>query len=294
MAEPTASCGSSSQVSPDVLRSDGSLESGRVSTEPVGSYSKILSPAEHSKTSADLIREVDWPQLPLVIRQMKLLIEAKHGVALAGPQIGYNKRIFVVRDTSEDPSNIDPWDICINPVWTPNPKFDVEVGEEGCLTLPGNLFEVERWRVIEFKWQTPVFDQSGKVVQLVMNAQGELVGGWARIAQHECDHLEGKLVSDVGSKIDQTKMLKETAALAGFTYDEARGVMLMKDPISGALKEVPKEEALSRILAAKGAVRERARTIAERVQRRTERALERKRIKQRRKLEKENRKRGRR
>lgn len=56
-----------------------------------------------------------------------------------------------------------------------------ETGREGCISLPGRVFVVERWRRVRAQW----FTFNGTRVEKILR------GYVARIFQHECDHLRG-------------------------------------------------------------------------------------------------------
>lgn len=100
------------------------------------------------------------------------------GIGLAGPQVGVSKRIIVI-------------DIGDGPIRMINPKiveFEGEqIGPEGCLSIPGLYGDVTRHNLIVVKGQ----DELGKSVKL--NAEGLL----ARVFQHEIDHLDGRLFTDL-------------------------------------------------------------------------------------------------
>ena len=107
---------------------------------------------------------------------------AAPGVGLAANQIGLSLRLFVVNIGVEtDKENLIA---VVNPVITA--MEGSELGEEGCLSIPDVLAEVNRARQIEIKG----FDLDGNEVRY--EAQGYL----ARAFQHEMDHLNGILFWD--------------------------------------------------------------------------------------------------
>ena len=105
------------------------------------------------------------------------------GVGLAAPQIGVNKRIFVM-DCSKDDKEKD-CKIVINPVIEHSSE---ELGsyKEGCLSIPGITEEISRPKVIKVLYQNinGVFQR---------NTFDDL---WSICFQHELDHLNGKLFID--------------------------------------------------------------------------------------------------
>lgn len=204
-------------------------------------YKTLLKP-EDLASSTELITEADFPTLRDVIEQMKEIVRSHNGVGLSGPQVGFNKQLFVVCQPGEE----DAWDVCINPELKPVKANGRATGEEGCLSFPGKLFRVRRWKRCVIKWQMPLYDkESGEVVGLD-NMKNKLDGGWGRIAQHEYDHLHGKTVDETGELIDQHKQLMEVAKRAGLVYDEQKGQLFAEDPETGALIHIDPQVALER------------------------------------------------
>ncbi len=113
------------------------------------------------------------------------------GVGLAAPQINELLRLIVVEYGSEDDEDA-PKKLYI----VANPEIievsdEKEMGIEACLSVPGLAGEVERY---------------SKIVVRGQNRQGKLVKykahGWlARIFQHEIDHLNGILFTDLATKV---------------------------------------------------------------------------------------------
>ena len=110
------------------------------------------------------------------------------GVGLAGPQIGLDKRIFVV-DASpmeeDEEGNEHFKQVFINPEKIEEEGLEWKF-EEGCLSIPGIREEINRQQKIRLRY----FDEN-------WNAHEETFDGIkARIIQHEYDHLEGILFTD--------------------------------------------------------------------------------------------------
>ncbi len=112
-------------------------------------------------------------------------MEANDGAGLAAPQIGVNRRVVVFR-VDENPRYPDvkpvPPTVLVNPVIEPLGE-DTENGWEGCLSLPGLRGQVPRYRRIRYSG----VDEHGR------GFEREVEGFHARVAQHECDHLDGIL-----------------------------------------------------------------------------------------------------
>ena len=105
------------------------------------------------------------------------------GVGLAAPQIGVNKRIFVM-DCSRDDEEKD-CRIVINPV-IEHSSDELGSYKEGCLSIPGITEEISRPKVIKVLYQN-----TDGVLQ--RNTFDDL---WSICFQHELDHLNGKLFID--------------------------------------------------------------------------------------------------
>jgi len=122
-------------------------------------------------------------ELRELISQMCDLMYEHQGVGLAGNQVDLPYRVFVANPTG-DPANKDAEHVFINPVILSG-KGHVE-GEEGCLSIPGLVGEVVRKERVKIE----AFNLAGE------QFTGELDGLFARIVQHEIDHLDGMLFID--------------------------------------------------------------------------------------------------
>lgn len=128
------------------------------------------------------VRQIDGT-LRTVIRQMfDLMYEAK-GIGLAANQIGLPFRFFVV-NLQARPNLPDEEFTFINPVISR--KRGSEIDEEGCLSLPGLYGDVRRADALV----VDAFDLEGRQFQMDVS---EL---WARVVQHENDHLDGIMFTD--------------------------------------------------------------------------------------------------
>ncbi|MCI9608388.1 MAG: peptide deformylase [Muribaculaceae bacterium] len=129
-----------------------------------------------------------YPELQKLIADMFETMYASEGVGLAAPQIGRNDRIVVI---DADPVG-EQFPECKGRKFTLiNPEIEILDGEkvsraEGCLSLPGLSENVARTEHIMLRW----LDEN------LEPRQEEISGFLARIVQHECDHLEGKLYID--------------------------------------------------------------------------------------------------
>lgn len=101
------------------------------------------------------------------------------GVGLAAPQVGILKRIFVI-DVYDD----EGLRVFINPEILETRGS--QIGEEGCLSVPGELEDIERANYVKVK----ALNERGE--EFILEAE-ELL---ARAVLHEYDHLEGTLFID--------------------------------------------------------------------------------------------------
>ena len=130
----------------------------------------------------------DREGLKELIENMYATMYDSEGVGLAGPQIGLAERIVVI---DADPVK-DSFPECEGRKFTLiNPEVEVLDGDtvtraEGCLSLPGLSENVPRVEHIRLRWVDENFQPH----------EEEISGFLARIVQHECDHLEGKLYID--------------------------------------------------------------------------------------------------
>lgn len=130
----------------------------------------------------------DYPDLKKLIEDMYTTMYASEGVGLAAPQIGRNDRIVVI---DADPVAESFPECAGRKLTLINPEIEILEGEsvtrgEGCLSLPGLSENVSRVEHIRLRWVDEDFNQH----------EEEMSGFLARIVQHECDHLEGKLYID--------------------------------------------------------------------------------------------------
>jgi peptide deformylase len=129
------------------------------------------------KSKAVPVADIDGKVVRLVDEMFATLQESDNGLALAAPQIGVQKQIFV-------------WDFGDDPKVVFNPEL-VESGgewvyEEGCLSIPGLYVEIARPKQVLLRG----VDVDGNLVEWEAD---ELE---ARMFQHELDHLDGVLMFD--------------------------------------------------------------------------------------------------
>lgn len=142
------------------------------------------------------VKHIDDNVLQL-IRDMFETMKAAGGIGLAAPQVGVSKQI-IVADISQPFPDCPPVAL-INPMITE--ASGEELGEEGCLSLPGHRGIVRRASSVTIKALLP----NGEEMELNGNHL------MARVLQHEIDHLNGVLFIDLLRQEDQ-KMLEEEEA----------------------------------------------------------------------------------
>jgi peptide deformylase len=131
------------------------------------------------------VREFGTPELQTLIADMFETMAAANGAGLAAPQIGVDLQLVIfgythnVRYPEAPPV---PPTVLINPVITPLDGQVVD-GWEGCLSVPGLRGVVPRHARIRYSG----FDPEGRPIER------EADGFHARVVQHECDHLIGRL-----------------------------------------------------------------------------------------------------
>ena len=135
---------------------------------------------------AEPVVAFDTPDLHTLIIDMQETMAAVNGAGLAAPQIGVNLQLVIFGSTAINPRYpnrpLVPRTVLINPVITPLGAQEEE-DWEGCLSVPGLRGLVPRWSRIRYTG----FDEKGSPIDRTVE------GFHARVVQHECDHLMGKL-----------------------------------------------------------------------------------------------------
>ena len=132
------------------------------------------------------VAEFDTDALHLLISDMFDTMHAASGAGLAAPQIGVDLQLVIFGTDEVNPrypnAPLVPRTVLLNPVITPL-RAGQEEDWEGCLSVPGLRGMVPRYTHINYTG----FDQYGDVIDRTVE------GFHARVVQHECDHLIGKL-----------------------------------------------------------------------------------------------------
>lgn len=139
----------------------------------------------------------DYPNLQELIKNMWDTMYEAHGVGLAAPQIGLSIRLFVI-DTIQIEKDEKPDHIGFKKVFINAEKLD-ENGEkwayeEGCLSIPNIRGEVMRQPNLKLRY----FDEN--FVEHIEDFDGVN----ARVIQHEYDHIDGILFTDLLTPVKRT------------------------------------------------------------------------------------------
>jgi peptide deformylase len=141
--------------------------------------------------------EILQPATQELIAAMRETMHDAPGVGLAAPQVGLPLQLAVIEDREEYTKDLSrdflaererkpvPFQVIINPILTLESPAEIEFFE-GCLSLPGLVALVPRARKVKVE----CLDEKGR--PKVIRASG----WYARILQHEIDHLSGALYVD--------------------------------------------------------------------------------------------------
>ena len=132
------------------------------------------------------VTQFDTDELHLLVSDMFDTMRSVNGAGLAAPQIGIDLQLVIFGTDAPNPRYPDapliPRTVLLNPVIAPLSSIE-EDGWEGCLSVPGLRGVVPRFSHIRYTG----FDQYGDAIDRTVD------GFHARVVQHECDHLIGRL-----------------------------------------------------------------------------------------------------
>jgi peptide deformylase len=135
---------------------------------------------------AQPVTAFDTDELHLLVKDMFDTMHAVNGAGLAAPQIGVDLQLVIFGTRTPNPRYPDrplvPPTVLLNPTITPL-SDEEEEDWEGCLSVPGLRGVVPRFARIRYTGFDPYGDPIDRTVD----------GFHARVVQHECDHLIGKL-----------------------------------------------------------------------------------------------------
>jgi len=132
------------------------------------------------------VQQWDTDALHLLVTDLLDTMRAANGAGLAAPQIGVDLQVVLFGSDARNPRYPDrplvPRTVLVNPTITPLGEEE-ESDWEGCLSVPGLRGVVPRWSRIRYTGWDAFGDPIDRTVD----------GFHARVVQHECDHLWGKL-----------------------------------------------------------------------------------------------------
>ena len=151
----------------------------------------LVAPSEPVlKQDADPWVFEDGPSAREFADEMFAFMISQRGIGLAAPQIGINKRVFVMGN------NVARFNVF-------NPQIvkaeEEEYAEEGCLTFPLLYLGVRRYKKISVVFQ----NENANIIER------DFDGIMARCFQHELDHLNGVLFVDYASKLKLDMAIKK-------------------------------------------------------------------------------------
>ena len=173
------------------------------------------------KRTADAVEDPTAPEIHRLIADMVDTMADAPGIGLAAPQVHVPKRLVIFHipesragdeedESGDEAEEAIPMTVLINPEIEALGEERV-TGIEGCLSRPGMVGMVPRFRHIRYKAQAP--DGS--------DFEREASGFHARVVQHECDHLDGILYP----------MRMEDLSTFGFTDEMNRSELPLGDRI---------------------------------------------------------------
>jgi peptide deformylase len=145
--------------------------------------------------TAEPVKQIDDTIRRLVDKMIEVMLKHK-GVGLAAPQIGVPLRLFIISlDMKKNKVKV-----FINPTVTPS--GELEIMEEGCLSVPGVSTKLRRFKKCKVTATNLDGDEFTELAE----------GLYARCLQHEYDHINGVTIADrmgAAAKIAHRRQLKK-------------------------------------------------------------------------------------
>ncbi|MEZ5721656.1 MAG: peptide deformylase [Paracoccaceae bacterium] len=160
----------------------------------------LIHPDPRLKKVCDPVADLSDELRVLADDMLKTMYDAP-GVGLAAPQVGVLARVIVL-DAEKDPLAAP------RPMAMFNPEIlsasdEMNIYEEGCLSIPDQYAEVTRPAEVRVAW----IDRDGNP------QEGDFGGLWATVVQHEIDHLNGKLFIDYLSAMKRQLITRKSQKL---------------------------------------------------------------------------------
>lgn len=169
---------------------------------------------------ATAIADPTAPEIESLVRDMVETMEDAPGTGLAAPQVHVPLRLVIFRigrvragaeARTEDGESAEPvpLTVLINPEIEPL-SDETALGWEACLSVPGLAGEVPRWRHIRYRG----VGLDGRAIER------EARGFHARVVQHECDHLDGRLYPSRMTDMSRLMFTSEIRHHTGATAED--------------------------------------------------------------------------
>ena len=141
------------------------------------------------------------PEVETLAADMLATMYDAPGVGLAAPQVGVLSRLYVMVCNKDPEAPRDPL-VMVNPevTWT---SEALNTYEEGCLSIPDHYADVTRPAQVKVRW----LGLDGKT------HERDFDGLWATCAQHEIDHLDGRLFIDYLGPIKRQMITRKMVKL---------------------------------------------------------------------------------
>jgi peptide deformylase len=155
--------------------------------------------------------EIHSPEIQQLIDDMAETMHEYDGVGLAAPQVHVGLRLAVLEVPASDERAQDavPFTVLVNPVITPLSDEKV-FGWEGCLSVPDLRGIVPRFTRLRLE----ALDRDAQPYSV------EASGFFARVIQHECDHLDGGVYLDRMTEMRSLSFLQEFGRFHGHGPDD--------------------------------------------------------------------------
>lgn len=189
---------------------------------------QVGTPVLRQQARALAVEELASPRIQKLIEDMRETMRAAPGVGLAAPQIGESLRLVVIEDAPAYQAKLSakeladrersavPFHVLVNPTLTVR-SDEVVAAFEGCLSFAGFSMVVPRAR----KVRVEALDEHGQKVVKVAT------GWYARILQHEVDHLNGIVCCDRMEPRTLTTMANFTKHWNAHSVDEVRAAVAL-------------------------------------------------------------------
>ena len=146
--------------------------------------------------------ELQSPDIQKFIQDLVETMRAAYGVGIAAPQVQVSRQVIAIEVSPDNPRYPDqsavPLTVLVNPKIVEHVE-ETESGWEGCLSVPDLRGRVPRWTRVKVQ----ALDRHGQELEF------DVQGFYARVIQHEVDHLQGQVFLDRLSDLSTLTYLRE-------------------------------------------------------------------------------------